>query len=208
MGGGKKSGATARIVEENGNYGNFHFSGISAKGNAFDLTVNDKTTEATLKGTFGEVTGTIGFDDRENMFSVNGLVGQHYGVRITLSPENYAKLKKSYMPKSEKDIPGLAELEKAQSAMDYYYSERERRIARGDYRPLSKPDYDIKALKRKYPEASFYQEAESMAWKNNYRMSIIGERALYELNRGRNWKVVKKVFDRRVKRFNREENWD
>lgn len=72
-------------------------------------------------------------------------------------------------------------------------------------RPM--PQYDIKAMREKYPHADSYLKAEDEALKSNYELSAIGRKALEEVIFGDYVKAME-TMDAEIKEFTNRHMWD
>ena len=86
-------------------------------------------------------------------------------------------------------IPGLAELKNAIGDLGKWTEEFERNLERGDsgvgLRP--RPQYDIDAMRTKYPRAAAFLEAEKMAYSPHYVKSAAGQKALDRIINGEDY---------------------
>ena len=92
--------------------------------------------------------------------------------------------KRAYEERKKKiaEIEGLAEIKNAINDLKMWREEFNNSfddVGGLDVRP--KPEYDIEAMKKKYPRANAYLKAECEANKYNYQLSAIGNKALEKI---------------------------
>lgn len=79
-------------------------------------------------------------------------------------------------------IEGLTEIKDAQRDIEKWHDEFSRSFGRvGGMGVRQEPQYDLKAMRAKYPRADAYLKAEAEANKINYELSAIGRNALEKI---------------------------
>jgi hypothetical protein len=107
-----------------------------------------------------------------------------------------------------KQIDGLKEIQDAIEDLDRWQYEFEKSFDDvGGLGVRPKPDYDIKAMRQKYPRADAYLRAESEYLKSNYELSAIGQRALEEVIFG-DWQKAMETMEKEIKVFADRHIWD
>lgn len=107
-----------------------------------------------------------------------------------------------------KQIEGLKEIQDAIEDLEQWQYEFEKSFDDvGGLGVRPKPDYDIKAMRRKYHRADAYLRAEEEYLKSNYELSAIGKRALEEVIFG-DWQKAMEIMDKEIKEFVDRHIWD
>ena len=107
-----------------------------------------------------------------------------------------------------KQIDGLKEIQDAIEDLEQWQYEFDRSfddVGGLGVRPM--PEYDIKAMRQKYPRADAYLRAENEWLKSNYELSDIGKRALEEVIFG-DWQKAMEMMDKEIKEFADRHLWD
>jgi hypothetical protein len=107
-----------------------------------------------------------------------------------------------------KQIEGLKEIQDAIEDLERWQYEFDKSFDDvGGLGVRPKPDYDIKAMRQKYPRADAYLRAEEEYLKSNYELSAIGKRALEEVIFG-DWQKAMETMDKEIKEFVDRHIWD
>lgn len=105
-------------------------------------------------------------------------------------------------------IEGLAEIKAALRDLESWHEEWEDSFRDvGGMGVREKPQYDIPAMKAKYPHAAAYLRAEEYSHKSNVELFSIGQKALEEVIFG-DWKAAMEYMDRELSEFSNRHAWD
>lgn len=107
-----------------------------------------------------------------------------------------------------RQIEGLKEIQDAIEDLDRWHYEFEKSFDEvGGLGVRPKPDYDIEAMRQKYPRADAYLRAEKEYLKSNYELSDIGHRALEEVIFG-DWQKAMETMEKEIEDFVESHIWD
>ena len=126
--------------------------------------------------------------------------------------ENENEEHRAYEERKRKieEIEGLAEIKSAMRDIEDWHEEFDKSFEDvGGMGVRPKPDYDIKAMREKYPRADAYLKAEKEANKWNYELSAIGKKALDKIiNEPEGYKDAIKQMNKEIKDFTQEHLFD
>lgn len=107
--------------------------------------------------------------------------------------------KENYNKNMQKNVKGYDELKNAISHNEQEHEKFNRSLYSGSGKIYSEKKIDVSALKKKYPRASAYMEAESFFHSNNSTKISLGRDAMQEIRQG---KPYKKAIQKMNKKWN------
>lgn len=129
--------------------------------------------------------------------------------------KDYLKAEKAEQERKAKEraeriaaIEGLNEIRSAIDDLESWQYEFEKSFEDvGGMGVRPKPQYDIPAMKAKYPRAAAYLRAEEYSLKSNYELSAIGKKALETVIYG-DYSEAMATMDAEIKEFTDRHAWD
>ena len=108
------------------------------------------------------------------------------------------------------EIEGLTEIKSAISDLAAWRREFDKSFEDvGGMGVRPRPNYDISAMRKKFPRADAYLKAEAEANKNNYRLSSIGRKALERIiNEPDDYENAIKQMNKEIHEFSQEHLFD